>query len=550
LAYICELFFENMIATANVSLQYGKRVLFDKVSIKFTPGNCYGIIGANGAGKSTFLKILSGEIEAQQGQVIVTPGERISVLRQDQNAFDDRTVLHTVMTGNKKLYAIYSEKEALYAKPDFSDADGLRASELESEFAEMNGWNAESEAGELLSGLGIKEENHHTMMSEVSPSDKVRVLLAQSLFGNPDILLLDEPTNNLDAETVLWLEDFLADFQNTVIVVSHDRHFMDAVCTHIADIDYQQITLYTGNYSFWYESSQLVLRQKQDANRKAEDKKKELQEFIARFSANASKSRQATSRKKLLEKLTFEEIKPSSRKYPYIVFKPETETRGRVLEVKNLGVKSEDSWLFQHLNFEADSGDKIVFLAPDALIVSTLFEIFAGKQQQDSGEFKPGGTVQAGYFPRVHDHYFQTDSSIMEWLSDYSENKEEAWVRSFLGKMLFTGEESLKRCKVLSGGEKVRCMLAKLMLEAPNTLILDQPTNHLDLEAITALNDALLKFNGNVLFSSHDHMFVETIANRIIEILPGGVIDKRMPYDEYLRNEKVKELREAYAKLS
>jgi ATPase subunit of ABC transporter with duplicated ATPase domains len=536
-----------MIATANISLQYGKRVLFDKVSIKFTPGNCYGIIGANGAGKSTFLKILSGEIEAQQGQVIVTPGERISVLRQDQNAFDDRTVLHTVMTGNKKLYAIYREKEELYAKADFSDADGIRASELESEFAEMNGWNAESEAGELLSGLGIHEAHHHTMMSEMSPSDKVRVLLAQSLFGNPDILLLDEPTNNLDAETVLWLEDFLADFQNTVIVVSHDRHFMDAVCTHIADIDYQQITLYTGNYSFWYESSQLVLRQKQDANRKAEEKKKELQEFIARFSANASKSRQATSRKKLLDKLTFEEIKPSSRKYPYIVFKPEVETRGRVMEVKNLGKKSDGNWLFQNLNFEADSGDKIVFLAPDALINSTLFEIFAGNIQAETGEFKPGGTVDAGYFPRVHDHFFQTDSSIMEWLSDYSENKEEAWVRSFLGKMLFTGEESLKKCKVLSGGEKVRCMLAKLMLEAPNTLILDQPTNHLDLEAITALNDALLKFSGNILFTSHDHMFVETIANRIIEILPGGVIDKRMPYDEYLRNEKVKELRESYA---
>jgi ATPase subunit of ABC transporter with duplicated ATPase domains len=539
-------FFLNMIATANISLQYGKRVLFDKVSIKFTPGNCYGIIGANGAGKSTFLKILSGEIEAQQGQVIVTPGERISVLRQDQNAFDEKTVLHTVMMGNRKLYEIYREKEELYAKPDFSDADGIRASELESEFAEMNGWNAESEAGELLSGLGIKENFHHTLMAEMSPSDKVRVLLAQSLFGNPDILLLDEPTNNLDAETVLWLEDFLADFQNTVIVVSHDRHFMDAVCTHIADIDYQQITLFTGNYSFWYESSQLIIRQKQDANRKAEDKKKELQEFIARFSANASKSRQATSRKKLLDKLTFEEIKPSSRKYPYIIFKPQVETRGRVMEVKNLGKKIDGEWIFRNLNFEADSGDKIVFLAPDALVISTLFEIFSGNQHADIGEFKPGGTVAAGYFPRVHDHYFQTDSSIMEWLSDYSDNKEEAWVRSFLGKMLFTGEESLKKCKVLSGGEKVRCMLAKLMLEAPNTLILDQPTNHLDLEAITALNDALVKFSGNILFTSHDHMFVETLANRIIEILPGGIIDKRMSYDEYLTNEKVKELRESY----
>ncbi|MFN4930978.1 MAG: ABC-F family ATP-binding cassette domain-containing protein [Bacteroidota bacterium] len=532
-----------MISTANVGLQYGKRVLFEKVSIKFTPGNCYGIIGANGAGKSTFLKILSGEIEPQQGQVIVDAGERISVLSQNQNAFDDYTVIQTVIMGNKRLSDIMIEKDALYAKPDFSDADGIRVSELESEFAELNGWNAETEAAELLEGLGILNAEHYKLMSEMGGSEKVRVLLAQALFGNPDVLLLDEPTNNLDATTVLWLEDFLADFQNTVIVVSHDRHFMDAVCTHIADIDFSQIQLFTGNYSFWYESSQLMLRQKQDANRKAEDKKKELQEFIARFSANASKSRQATSRKKLLDKLVFEDMKPSSRKYPYIIFKPKTETRNQILEVKGVRKAIDGVDLFKNLNFTVDSGDKIAFLSADGLTVSALFDILSGEKQQDHGDFKWGATAQLGYFPRINDHFFVGDLRIIDWLQQYSEVKEEPWIRSFLGKMLFSGEESLKKTKVLSGGEKVRCLIAKLMLEAPNTLILDQPTNHLDLEAITSLNDGLKSFTGNLLFSSHDHLFVETIANRIIEILPGGIIDRRMTYDEYLRDEKVKLLR-------
>jgi ATPase subunit of ABC transporter with duplicated ATPase domains len=532
-----------MISTANVGLQYGKRVLFEKVSIKFTPGNCYGIIGANGAGKSTFLKILSGEIEPQQGQVIVDAGERISVLSQNQNAFDSFTVIQTVIMGNKRLSDIMIEKDALYAKPDFSDADGLRVSELEGEFAELNGWNAETEAAELLEGLGILNAEHYKLMSEMGGSEKVRVLLAQALFGNPDVLLLDEPTNNLDATTVLWLEDFLADFQNTVIVVSHDRHFMDAVCTHIADIDFSQIQLFTGNYSFWYESSQLMLRQKQDANRKAEDKKKELQEFIARFSANASKSRQATSRKKLLDKIVFEDMKPSSRKYPYIVFKPKTETRNQILEVKGVRKAVDGIELFKNLNFTVDSGDKIAFLSADGLTVSALFDILSGEKPHDHGDFKWGATAQIGYFPRVNDHFFVGDLRIIDWLQQYSEVKEEPWIRSFLGKMLFSGEESLKKTKVLSGGEKVRCLIAKLMLEAPNTLILDQPTNHLDLEAITSLNDGLKAFTGNLLFSSHDHLFVETIANRIIEILPGGIIDRRMTYDEYLRDEKVKLLR-------
>lgn len=532
-----------MISTANVGLQYGKRVLFEKVSIKFNPGNCYGIIGANGAGKSTFLKILSGEIEPQQGQVIVDPGDRVSVLKQDQNAYDEFTVIQTVIMGNKRLSDIMIEKDTLYAKSDFSDKDGIRVSELEAEFAELNGWNAETEAAELLEGLGILNTEHQKQMIEMGGSEKVRVLLAQALFGNPDILLLDEPTNNLDATTVLWLEDFLADFQNTVIVVSHDRHFMDAVCTHIADIDFSQIQLFTGNYSFWYESSQLILRQKQDANRKADDKKKELQEFIARFSANASKSRQATSRKKLLDKLVFEEIKPSSRKYPYIIFKPKTDTRNQILEVKGLKKTIDGADVFSQMNFTVDSGDKIAFISHDGLTISALFDILTETKNAEHGSFKWGATAHIGYFPRINDHFFTGDMSIMDWLQQYSEVKEEPWIRSFLGKMLFSGEESLKKVKVLSGGEKVRCLIAKLMLEAPNTLILDQPTNHLDLESITSLNDGLKAFTGNILFASHDHLFTETIANRIIEILPGGIIDRRISYDEYLRDEKVKSLR-------
>lgn len=535
-----------MISTSNITLQYGKRVLFENVSIKFTPGNCYGIIGANGAGKSTFLKILSGEIEAQAGQVVLTPGERISVLRQNQDQFNELPVLQTVIMGNERLFNIMREKDALYAKSDFSDADGMRASELEAEFAEMSGWNAETDASELLSSLGIKEGQHEKLMGELTGSEKVRVLLAQALFGNPDILILDEPTNNLDVETVMWLENFLAEFQNTVIVVSHDRHFLDAVCTHIADIDFNKITLYTGNYSFWYESSQLLLKQKQDANKKADDKKRELESFIARFSANASKSRQATSRKKLLEKINFEEIKPSNRKYPYISFKPTQESRGQVLEVKSLRKRIDGEELFNGLSFTLDAGDKVAFFASNGLAITELFELLSGDNAIDSGEIKWGGTASVSYFPKSHDHFFNEDANLVAWLSTYSPVKEEPFVRGFLGRMLFSGEESLKKAKVLSGGEKVRCMLAKMMLEARNTLILDQPTNHLDLESITSLNNGLIEAKANVLFCSHDHQFIQTVANRIIEILPGGVIDKRLTYDEYLVDEKVKAQREAF----
>jgi ATPase subunit of ABC transporter with duplicated ATPase domains len=532
-----------MISTSNITLQYGKRVLFENVSIKFSPGNCYGIIGANGAGKSTFLKILSGEIEAQAGQVSLTPGERISVLRQNQNQFDALPVLKTVIMGNEKLFSIMDEKDSLYAKADFSDADGLRASELEMEFAEMNGWNAETDASGLLSNLGIPEEKHHDLMTSLSGPEKVRVLLAQALFGNPDILLLDEPTNNLDAETILWLEDFLAEFRNTVIVVSHDRHFLDAVCTHICDIDFQKITIYTGNYSFWYESSQLALRQKQDANKKADDKKKELENFIARFSANASKSRQATSRKKLLDKLVFEEIKPSSRKYPYINFKPKQDLRGQILEIKNLKKKLNGTEMFMNFSMTVDAGDKIGLLCSNGSIITLLMDLLAGKVMPDSGEIKWGGTAVLSLFEKNHDHFFTDDISLVSWLSQYTENKEEAYVRGFLGRMLFSGEESLKKAKVLSGGEKVRCMFSKLMCEGSNVLLLDQPTNHLDLESITSLNQALTEFNGSLFLHTHDHQLLQTTANRIIEIFPGGIIDKRMSYDEYILDEKIKNMR-------
>lgn len=533
-----------MISTSGITLQYGKKVLFEKVSINFTPGNCYGLIGANGAGKSTFLKILSGEIEAQQGSVIMTPGARLSFLNQNQHAFDDIQVQKTVIMGNRKLYDIIVEKDAIYAKSDFSDKDGMRAAELESNFAEMNGWDAESDASELLSGLGIKEELHFKLMKELSGSEKVRVLLAQAIFGNPDVLLLDEPTNNLDVETILWLENFLSEFKNTVIVVSHDRHFIDAVCTHIADIDYNQINVFTGNYTFWYESSQLILKQKQDANKKTEDKKKELESFVARFSANASKSRQATSRKKLLDKLVFEEIKPSSRRYPYINFKTKAETRNQIFEVKNLRKKIDGVELYKDLNFTIESGDKIAFISKEAFAVSTFFDIITGEQTQDSGDFRWGGTSAQSYFPKNNQHYFNVDLNLVDWLAQYSEEKDESWIRSFLGKMLFSGEDSLKKCKVLSGGEKVRCLIAKMMLDSANTLILDQPTNHLDLESITALNNSLIDFKGNILFASHDHQFTETIANRIIEISPNGIIDKRITYDEYITDEKIKAMRE------
>jgi ATPase subunit of ABC transporter with duplicated ATPase domains len=532
-----------MIATSNITLQYGKRVLFENVSIQFNPGNCYGLIGANGAGKSTYLKILSGDIEASKGSVILTPGERLSVLSQNQTSFDDVEVLKTVIMGNKRLFEIMNEKEALYAKEDFTDADGMRTAELESEFAELNGWDAETEAAQLLSELGITEDLHFKLMSDLGGSQKVKVLLAQALFGNPDVLLLDEPTNNLDVDTVLWLEDFLANFQNTVIVVSHDRHFLDNVCTHIADIDFSQINVFTGNYSFWYESSQLILKQRQDANKKTEDRRKELEDFVARFSANASKSRQATSRKKLLGKLVLEDIKPSTRKYPFIQFKTEKETRGNVLEIEGLCKKVDGKELFNNFRLEMDSGDKIAFLCKDDAVISELFQVLAGESTSDSGHYKWNANAAISYFPKENAHIFNIDTSIVDWLTDFSPEKEQAYVRGFLGRMLFSGEEALKKCKVLSGGEKVRCMLSRIMMEGRNTLILDQPTNHLDLESITSLNNSLTDFKGNLLFISHDHQFIQTIANRIIEITPYGVIDRRIPYDEYIVDERVKAAR-------
>ncbi|WP_247234932.1 ABC-F family ATP-binding cassette domain-containing protein [Telluribacter sp. SYSU D00476] len=535
-----------MITVQNVSLRYGKRVLFDEVNIKFVPGNCYGVIGANGAGKSTFLKILSGEIEAQTGTISMNPGERLAVLKQDQYGYDEYTVMDTVILGHEKLYRIMKEREAIYAKEDFTDADGERAAELEAEFADVNGWDAESEAAQLLSGLGISEEYHYTIMGDLNANDKVKVLLAQALFGNPDVLLLDEPTNNLDIDTVLWLENFLADFRNTVIVVSHDRHFLDQVCTHIVDIDFSKVQMYTGNYTFWYESSQLALKQRQDANKKAEDKRKELEEFIRRFSANASKSKQATSRQKLLEKISVDDIKPSSRKYPYVAFKPEREVGDQILRVEGLSKKAEDgTYLFKNLSFTVNKGDKIAFTGRNMLAVSTLFDIIMGEQKADSGTFTWGVTVTNAYFPKDPTEFFQTDLNLVDWLRQYSTEKDESFIRGFLGRMLFSGEESLKKATVLSGGEKVRCMLSRMMLSGANVLVMDDPTNHLDLESITALNNGLIDFSGNVLFYSHDHQFIQTVANRIIEIAPKGMLDKLMNYDEFLQDATVKEQRQA-----
>ncbi len=531
-----------MLSVSNLSLRYGKRVLFDEVNIKFAPGNCYGVIGANGAGKSTLLKIMSGEIEPTTGNVSMTPGERMSVLSQNHFAFDNYQVLHTVMMGNKKLWEVMQEKDALYAKADFTDADGERAGVLEGIFADMEGWNAESDAAELLSSLGVKEELHYTLMSELSGKEKVRVLLAQALFGNPDILLLDEPTNDLDVETISWLENFLADFQNTVIVVSHDRHFLDAVCTHVADIDFGKISLYTGNYSFWYESSQLALRQRSDQNKKIEDKRKELQDFISRFSANASKAKQATSRKKALEKLNIEELRPSTRKYPGIFFTPERELGDQVLQVTNLSKKIGDKKLFHNISFTAEKGDKIAIVSRDPLAKTNFFEIIAGEKEPDTGTYKWGVTVTNNYLPNENNTFFTGDLNLIDWLRQYSKDKDESFVRGFLGRMLFSGEESLKSCKVLSGGEKVRCMISRGMLLGGNALILDEPTNHLDMESITAFNNALQDFKGFVIFTSHDHQFMQTVANRIIEITPNGVIDKLMSYDEYITDEKVREL--------
>lgn len=534
-----------MITVSNLTLQYGKRVLFDEVNLKFTPGNCYGIIGANGAGKSTFLKILSGEIDPTKGIVSMTPGQRMSVLKQNHFEFDAYPVLQTVIMGNKKLWDVMQEKDALYAKPDFSDADGLRASELEGEFAEMNGWNAESDAAEMLSNLGVKEELHTRLMSELSGKEKVRVLLAQALFGNPDILLLDEPTNDLDVETISWLENFLADFENTVIVVSHDRHFLDQVCTHIADIDFGKITLYTGNYSFWYQSSQLALKQRADQNKKIEDKRKELQQFIERFSANASKSRQATSRKKLLEKLNVDDIKPSTRKYPGIIFRQEREAGDQILHVENLKkISPEGTLLFSNVSINLNKGDKVAFVGKDHMAISSLFEILAGEDTPDEGTFNWGTTITTAYLPNDNSKYFTGEYNLIDWLRQFSKDKDETFVRGFLGQMLFSGEETLKKSNVLSGGEKVRCMISRMMLQSANLLILDEPTNHLDLESITAFNNSLKDFKGTVLFTSHDREFVQTVANRIIEITPSGILDKAMTYDEFLESPTVKAQRE------
>ncbi len=535
-----------MIQVNNVSLQFGKRVLFDDVNIKFHGERCYGLIGANGAGKSTFLKILAGEIAATTGHVHLEPGKRMAVLKQNHSDYDDSTVLHTVMMGHKQLWDLIQEKDAIYAKPDFSEADGIKASELEEKFAEMDGWNAESDAAALLSGLGIEEADHYKQMSDLEGKLKVRVLLAQALFGNPDVLILDEPTNDLDLKTIGWLEDFLLNFKNTVIVVSHDRHFLDTVCTHIADIDFQKIKLFTGNYTFWYESSQLALRQRAAANKKAEDKRKELQEFIQRFSANASKSKQATSRKKLLDKINVDDIQASSRRYPAIIFNQQREAGDQVLEVENLSAHAEDgTLLFKDLSFKVNRGDKITFLSDNSLAISTLFEILNGNLKPDSGSFTYGQTITTSYLPGHNDSYFDTDDSLIDWLRQYSQNKDEVYVRGFLGKMLFTGEESMKSARVLSGGEKVRCMLSRMMLKEGNLLMLDEPTNHLDLESIQALNNSLKDFKGTILFTSHDHTFTHTVANRIIEISPNGTLDKLMEYDEYIADPKIQEQREA-----
>jgi ATPase subunit of ABC transporter with duplicated ATPase domains len=534
-----------MITVSNLTLQYGKRVLFDEVELKFTPGNCYGIIGANGAGKSTFLKILSGEIEPTKGSVSITPGQRMSVLKQNHFEFDAYPVLQTVIMGNEKLNKVMQAKEAIYAKADFTEADGIKASELEAEFAEMNGWNAESEAADLLSKLGIKEELHGRLMSDINGKEKVRVLLAQALFGNPYILLLDEPTNDLDVETITWLEDFLADYKNIVLVVSHDRHFLDTVCTHVCDIDFKKITLYTGNYNFWYQASQLAQKQRSDQNRKVEDKRKELQDFIMRFSANASKSRQATSRKKLLEKLNVDDLPASNRKYPAIIFKMEREPGDQILNVENLSKTVDGQTLFSNVNLRLKKGDKIGFLAKDHLALSKFFDCLAGEDKPDSGKIEWGQTIQTAYLPNDNSEFFKGDDNLVDWLRQYSKEKDETFIRGFLGKMLFSGEETLKKVSVLSGGEKVRCMVSRMMLFGANVIILDEPTNHLDLESITTMNNSLKDFKGIVLFTSHDHELMQTVANRIVEITPNGTLDKMMTYDEYISDPEVKAQREA-----
>lgn len=528
-----------MIQAANVTLRLGKRALFEDVNIKFTEGNCYGLIGANGAGKSTFLKILSGQIEPTQGDIIITPGQRLSFLQQDHFKYDEYTVLNTVIMGNKQLYDIMIEKDAIYAKEDFTEEDGIRSAELEGLFAEMDGWNAESDAAQLLNGLGVDTEFHYMQMSELTGSQKIKVLLAQALFGNPDILLLDEPTNHLDMDAIRWLEEFLINFDNTVIVVSHDRYFLNKVCTHTADIDYAKIQLYAGNYDFWYESSQLMVKQMKDANKKKEEKIKELQEFIQRFSANASKSKQATSRKKALEKIELDDIRPSSRKYPYINWQPAREIGNEVLTVTNLCKSIDGVKILDNISFIVGREDKIAFVGPNTLAATTLFKILTGEMEPDSGEVRWGITTSQSYFPKDNTKDFDCEDTIVDWLMPYSPEKDVTYVRGFMGRMLFAGEEGVKKVKVLSGGEKVRVMLSKTMLQAPNVLIMDEPTNHLDMESITALNNGVIKYPGVVLFTSQDHQFVQTIANRIMEITPGGLIDKITTYDEYLENDEL-----------
>ena len=531
-----------MISVNNLSLQFGKRVLFDDVNLKFGSGNCYGVIGANGAGKSTFLKILTGDQDPTRGRVELEPGKRMAVLKQNHFEFDEFEVLQTVIMGHKRLYEIMVEKDALYAKPDFSDADGMRASELEGEFADLEGWNAETDAASLLSNLGIDESKHYMKMEDISSEYKVRILLAQALFGNPDVLILDEPTNDLDLKTITWLEDFLLDFKNTVIVVSHDRHFLDTVCTHICDIDFSKINLFTGNYTFWYQSSQLAARQRADKNKKAEDKKKELQDFISRFSANASKSKQATSRRKLIEKLDLEEIQPSSRRYPGITFHQERDAGNQILTVSGLTKMHEGQPLFSNLNFTLNKGDKVAIISKNSLAITQFFEVLNGNEKADKGEFTFGTTITTAYLPNDNSEYFKSNLSLIEWLRQYAqtdEEREEVNLRGFLGRMLFSGEEALKSATVLSGGEKVRCMLSRMMLAKANLLMMDEPTNHLDLESITALNNGMSDFQGTLLFTSHDHELVSTVANRIIEITPNGFIDKMMPYDAYLADEKI-----------
>jgi ATPase subunit of ABC transporter with duplicated ATPase domains len=536
-----------MISVNNLTLQFGKRILFDEVNLKFAEGNCFGVIGANGAGKSTFLKILTGDQDPTKGSITLEPGKRMAVLKQDHFEFNEIEVLKTVIMGHKRLFEIMEEKDALYAKEDFSDADGMKASELEAEFADMEGWNAETDAATLLSNLGIEESYHDQLMKDVPNDIKVRVLLAQALFGNPDLLVLDEPTNDLDLKTINWLEDFLLDFKNTVIVVSHDRHFLDTVCTHVCDIDYSKINLYTGNYTFWYKSSQLASRQRADKNKKAEEKKKELQEFISRFSANASKSKQATSRRKLLDKLDLDQIQPSSRRYPAIIFEQEREAGDQILHIENLSYSQDGETLFKGVNINVNKGDKIAIVSKNSKAITCFFEVLNNKLKADSGEIKFGTTITTAYMPNHNHEFFDNDLRLVDWLRQYAqtdEEREEVNLRGFLGKMLFSGEEAMKSARVLSGGEKVRCMLSRMMLAKANVLMMDEPTNHLDLESITALNNGMSDFPGTIIFTSHDHELVNTVATRIIEITPTGMIDKMMPYDDYLKDDKVLQMQE------